>query len=297
MKLLSIPLILACSLSASANESEFSSHYFGITPPDTTPIEFPFDRFVPEGFAVGNPTFAPDGKEFYFTETNSMQIHIMKRTPEGWSKPQKASFATEGRNYEPFITKDNARIYFVSTRAPGSGKWNGRIWTCERKPDGSWSEPSIVIDRATEEGFWFPTSPKPDTLYFGATLEDSLGEGDFYKATKVNGIWSIKHLEPPFNTPDYEWDPLVSPNGSYMIFESRRPEGYGATDIYVTFRKEDDTWGDPINLGRPVNSTDYETAASITPDGAYMFYTLAPDEGKPSVHWVSTKVITRLKPE
>lgn len=270
-------------------------NYFGAEPPGNTPKVFDYSSVVPESMKVGNPTYSPDGKEFYFTDLNSMQIHVMKRGESGWGAPVKASFATEGRNYEPFVTKDNKRIYFVSTRAPGSGKWNGRIWSSERQADGSWGPERLVIDRETTAGFWFPTSPEPNTLYFGATLADSLGEGDFYKATLQNGDWEIEHLNPPFNTPDYEWDPLVSPDGTYMIFESRRPGGYGETDIYVSF-KMDNGWGDPINLGKPVNTSSYETAANITPDGKYMIYTLNPDEGEIQVLWVSTEVITRLSP-
>lgn len=288
-------VVVSCLFAGSGVTQAQDVDYFGATPPGLEPVEFSFKNIVPDGMTVGNPTFSPDGREFYFTETQSMNIHIMKRTAFGWGTPERASFANDGRNYEPFITMDNKRIYFVSTRAPGSSPYNGRIWTSERRADGSWGEPQQVIERDTKEGFWFPTSPAPNTLYFGATLNDSLGEGDFYKATFNEGTWDVEHLEPPFNTADFEWDPLVSPDGSYMIFESKRAEGYGGTDIYVSFKSGDD-WGAPINLGATINTPAYETAANITPDGKYIFYTLVPDKGAPRIYWVSTKVITRMKP-
>ncbi len=265
-----------------------------MTPPGKTPKIFSFNTIVPKGMMVGNPTFSADGKEFYFTEEHSRNIYMMKRSNGQWGTPVRAGFSDLGHNYEPYISQSNQELFFVSTRAPGSGKYNGRIWQVKRQPDGNWGEPVLVLDRPTTEGFWFPTSPKPGLLYFGATLKDSLGEGDFYQARLNNGSWQVSHLKPPFNTPGYEWDPLVSPDGSYMIFQSKRPGGFGGTDIYVSFSEGKD-WGKPVNLGSNINTPEYETAAKITPDGKYMFYTLAPDKGKPVIYWVSTGVITALK--
>jgi len=132
-------------------------------------------------------------------------------------------------------------------------------------------------------------------VYFGATLSDSFGEGDFYHAIKKDGTWHINHLPAPFNTKGYEWDPHISPDGSFMIFQSERLGGFGGTDIYVSF-KQGKQWQDPINLGATINGASYETAAKITPDGKYMFFTLAPDKGEPIIYWVSADVIHALRP-
>ena len=295
MRLLLTSLILMVHLPVSAIAVDSVFDYFGKNTPDTTPVIFDFSTVVTKEFKVGNPTFSPDGKAFYFTDENSRNIFVMHKQKGSWGKPVKASFSDIAYNYEPFITKDNQQLFFVSTRTPGSGKYNGRIWQTNRKPDGKWSEPKLVIDKKTEQGFWFPTSPANGVLYFGATLEDSFGEGDFYRAEQQAGNWVIKeHLAKPINDKDYEWDPLVSPDGSYMIFQSKRAGGYGGTDIYVSFI-ENGKLQQPINLGREINTPEFETAAKITPDGKYMFYTLVPDGGSPQIYWVSTKVITRLK--
>jgi len=292
--LVKVNLVACLFVSQGLAAGEFD--YFAMTPPGAKPKIFSFQGLVPEGMMVGNPTFSPDGNEFYFTEEHSRNIFVMKRSGGKWLAPEQASFSDLGHNYEPFISQSNRELFFVSTRPPGSGKYNGRIWQVKRKEDGSWGQPVLLLDRPTKEGFWFPTSPGPGLLYFGATLADSLGEGDFYQARLENGHWQISHLKPPFNTPGYEWDPLVSPDGSYMVFQSERPGGFGGTDIYVSF-KTGESWGAPVNLGSSINTAEYETAAKITPDGRFMFYTLVPDKGKPVIYWVSTEVITALKPQ
>lgn len=78
-----------------------------------------------------------------------------------------------------------------------------------------------------------------------------------------------------------------------MIFQSKRQGGLGETDIYVSFISNGKLQT-PINLGPDVNTSTYETAVKITPDGKYMFFTLAPDDRKPEIYWVSTQVIIRL---
>ncbi len=285
--------ILAGLITGPAASQEFD--YFGVTPPGETPDRFPFETVVPEGFEVGNPIWSPDGTEFYFADGISKNIFVMKKSGTGWSDPVRASFSDAGRNLEQFITQDNKTIYFNSTRPPGNPPMNGRIWRANRLPSGEWAAPELVIDRDTQEGFWYPFSPAPGILYFGATLDDSFGEGDFYRATEGPDGWSIEHLPAPFNTPDFEWDPYFSSDGGFMLFQSRRPDGFGATDIYISFRNEQG-YGDPINIGAPVNTERYETAATISPDGAYMIYTVAGGGLPPEVRWVSTKVLTRLKP-
>lgn len=285
--------ILAALISGSIAAQTFD--YFGVTPPGEIPERFPFEKIVPEQFAVGNPIWSPDGTEFYFADGNSNHIFVMKRTEAGWSDPMRASFSDAGRNLEPFITEDNKTIYFNSTRPPGNAPMNGRIWRAERLPSGEWSKAELVIHRETEGGFWYPFSPAPGILYFGATLEDSLGEGDFYRATEGPDGWSIEHLPAPFNSADFDWDPYFSEDGSYMLFQSRRPDGFGATDIYISFKNEQG-YSDPINIGAPVNTERYETAATISPDGAYMIYTVAGGGLPPEVRWVSTKVLMRLNP-
>ncbi len=294
MKLIhtSLLVLLGVMFSHAGTAQDFD--YFGIKPPGETPERFPFETIIPAEFSIRNPVFSPDGQEFYFADDNSKTIQVMRRTANGWSKPERASFSNEGHNSEPFITPDNKMIYFITTRPPGSAPFNNRIWRAIRQQNEAWSEPELVIHRETGQGFWYPVSPRPGILYFGATLSDSFGEGDFYRATEGANGWDIEHLPAPFNTPDFEWDPYFSHDGSYMIFQSRRAEGLGQTDIYVSFR-EGDGYGVPINAGAPINSPIFETAATITPDGHYMFYTVVGPGHPPEIYWVSTQALLKLK--
>ena len=76
----------------------------------------------------------------------------------------------------------------------------------------------------------------------------------------------------PINSDFIEYDPYVAPDGSFLIFGSTRPGGYGSSDNYVCFRKGDGSWTHPVNLGRPFNSSSYDLCANGTPDGKYFFF-------------------------
>ncbi len=73
-------------------------------------------------------------------------------------------------------------------------------------------------------------------------------------AAPVN-IESIPGNSSELNTTSNEGYPILSPDGLSLYIVSDRPGGSGALDIWVARReKKDDPWGDPENLGLPVNS-------------------------------------------
>jgi Tol biopolymer transport system component len=63
-------------------------------------------------------------------------------------------------------------------------------------------------------------------------------------------------LPAPVNTDDYtEGCPILSPNGRTLFFASNRPGGQGGLDIWkVHMRKGTSSFGEPRNVGAPVNT-------------------------------------------
>jgi hypothetical protein len=50
----------------------------------------------------------------------------------------------------------------------------------------------------------------------------------------------------------------------------------------------------PINLGPAINTSAYEVAAKVSPDGKYIFFD-RPMRDEQDVHWVSAEVLNLLK--
>ncbi|MBK8233541.1 MAG: PD40 domain-containing protein [Candidatus Eisenbacteria bacterium] len=75
--------------------------------------------------------------------------------------------------------------------------------------------------------------------------------------------------------------PLHRPDGSYLILESRRPGGYGSSDLYVSFHQAG-AWTTPRNLGPSINSTYIEDGPFVSSDGKSSSSTVAARPSPPS---------------
>ncbi|MEL6973040.1 MAG: hypothetical protein AAFO02_22940, partial [Bacteroidota bacterium] len=83
---------------------------------------------------------------------------------------------------------------------------------------------------------------------------------------------------------------FIDPDESYIIFCSTREEGLGRGDLYISFKNEDGSWTNAINMGAPVNTVHHELCPFVTKDGQYFFYTSDQD-----IYWVSTTIFDELR--
>lgn len=75
------------------------------------------------------------------------------------------------------------------------------------------------------------------------------------------------------NTAVLEGCPSVAPDNRQLFFASNRPGGVGGIDLYVAERKQaGDPWGDPVNLGPPVNTTADEFCPTPLRDGLGLLF-------------------------
>lgn len=88
---------------------------------------------------------------------------------------------------------------------------------------------------------------------------------------------------------------MISPKGDYIIFTSHGFEDHlGGGDLYISFRNDDKTWAQAINMGPEINSSFIEYCPNISPDGKYFFFT-SKKKGTEDIYWVSTMIIKQLK--
>ncbi len=81
------------------------------------------------------------------------------------------------------------------------------------------------------------------------------------------------NIGPVVNSPSNETDPFISSDGLALYFKSYRPGGIGSSDIWKTTRKStNDPWGNPVNLGVPVNSPSYDIAPALSYDGLTLYF-------------------------
>jgi hypothetical protein len=95
-------------------------------------------------------------------------------------------------------------------------------------------------------------------------------------STRTDDVWS-EPVVAPFSGEYLDLEPCISPDGERFFFLSTRPqpgqeekEGWVYQDIWAMDR-EGDGWGEPYNLGPPVNSEASEYFPSLTVDGTLYF--------------------------
>lgn len=244
-------------------------------------------------------TFTPDGKTVYFTRSDNRfadnTIMFSEFKNGKWSRPEVASFSGVWRDSEPHVSADGKKFFFVSNRpatpdgAPLMAESNGRkfpganVWYAE-KTDKGWSEPKRIDGPVNEtREIYNPSVARNGNLYFSArypSAEPSVGY-KIYRAVYKDGQYEkperLSFSDPKLN----DMDPAIDPEERFVVFASNRPGTLAVSNIFISIKGKDGTWGAPVHLGAVVNSTSGENAPSLGPDGHTLYFTsgrsLTPD--------------------
>ena len=304
-KRLDLEDISAYLISQGADDSlvrtfEMKGNYMGLKEPGTTPILFAPNFISTEEEEFGS-VFNSEATEFYFGVDIGKRNEIRYSKMKGgkWTKP-KTIVADEKYSYnDPFLSNDENRLYFISTRAlDGSGETKDiDIWYVERLGD-EWSEPIHTGSNINTTGDeYYISFTDNGTIYFASDghmrKDSSRTDHDIYYAKIIDTVFQEPILlDTTINTTGYEADVFVAPDESYLIFCSTRKGSFGSGDLYISFKNSDGSWGRALNMGEDINTKDYEYCPFVTKDGKYLFYTSNQD-----IYWVSTEIIDRIKSE
>lgn len=115
-------------------------------------------------------------------------------------------------------------------------------------------------------------TPDGKTIYFTKATPD-FGFWTIVSSRFENGKWAAPEVA-PFSGQYSDSDPFISPDGAKLYFVSNRPS-VGATprrdfDIWMV-DKTPSGWGEPQNLGAPVNTDNIEFSPAVTSTGVLYF--------------------------
>jgi hypothetical protein len=124
-------------------------------------------------------------------------------------------------------------------------------------------------------------SPDGKEIYFCVAIGNYTYSTMVY-TKEVDGRWQAPEIVPFSGGPGVmDFEPAFSTDGSKLFFLSNRPDGDeapGDQDIWVVERGPEG-WGEPSNLGAPVNTDGGEFFPSLTEDGTLYFSRNAPGSG------------------
>jgi Tol biopolymer transport system component len=136
-------------------------------------------------------------------------------------------------------------------------------------------EPTIFAEGIVSTGE-FESHPAftPDgrTLYFVKSTPE-FTDWKIYVTRYDDGHWSTPKLA-PFSGKYRDADPFITSDAKKLYFISNRPvdgETKDDMDIWVMDRAKDGEWGEPRNVGTPVNSTGSEWFPTLSTNGTLYF--------------------------
>ncbi len=269
--------------------------YFGQTPPGDSAIVFAPDFISTDSRFVQNSSFSPKGNEFCFTVTNGnwdiFNVFYTKYENDQWSDPVKPDFLNSlYASWGLFFSPDTSRYYLVGAETPGVG---GSFYYAECENE-IWNDPIRIPEPISTSHESEPSVSYENTLYFSR-------DGNInYSELQNNNYSETTIMEYPINTSSSnEGEAYISPDEDYLIFSSNRSGSYGQYDLYISYKKTDGKWTDPINLGPKINTVEWEFVPSVSPDGKYLLFTRRkgwPTTIPSKILWVSTSFIEELKP-
>jgi Tol biopolymer transport system component len=273
--------------------------YLGLTPPGNTPELFP-TRISSDLEIDSIPLFAENGRSLIFKgrRTQDSAVCFMEEKNGTWSKPRKMFRLSLHEDRHFFLSPDGGRIFFTSRRPLQSGgkeTEDPNLWVIEIN-NFKWGPPQPLpppINTPNPE--FYSTASFSGTLYFSGYSEDS--NCDILYSPLENGKYTeIRNPGLAINTQYVDGDPYVPPDESYLLFLSNRPGGFGQHDFYISFRKADGSWTEPVHLDKNINSEANDVCPLVSPDGRFFFFS-SNRTGRYEIYWVDANEIQKVKPK
>ncbi len=176
----------------------------------------------------------------------------------------------------PCVSSDNLSLYFGSDRPEGLGGYDLYVTTRKTKTD-PWGPPANLGPTVNSSSGELTPRISADglSLFFNSDRPGGYGGWDIYMVTRatIDDDWGepVK-LGLAINSSGNEGLSVVSADGLSLFLCSDRPGGYGVFDTWVTKRATiDDEWGEPVNLGPPVNTSASDMCMGLSADELSLF--------------------------
>lgn len=241
-----------------------------------------------------SPCISTDGALMIFSSTrkNSHQPNdlgeydgdIYSTTLNGkeWSKPKNlgAPLSSESDETAGALSYDGQRMLLFKVE-------NGNADVYESKLKGiEWTQPkkkmNKIVNTINNETYacYEPNDIKVHYIYDGSRGND---KDIFFSGIMVrkDNIWgkgqSVGHQ---INTKFHEGSVYIHPDGQSMYISSQGHNSMGGYDIFKVERNEVGQWGNPVNLGYPINSAYDDLFYAGTASGKFAYIASNKDGGK-----------------
>jgi Tol biopolymer transport system component len=159
----------------------------------------------------------------------------------------------------------------------GTGGWD--IYESLQTANG-WSTPRAATFNSTANDFDPSFAPDGSGVYFFSNRDGGFGKDDLYFArfdAAHDRYSDATNLGPQINTAGDEWAPVVSPDGTRLMFASDGRGGKGKHDLFVAVR-DGTGWG-KVQALDALNGPNEDFDATFLADGRSIVFSSGDFEG------------------
>lgn len=209
---------------------------------------------------------------------------------------------TVGYEDSPFLSDDGRALYFMYTpwtvwptfygqspvvvgpprlghhvNADGNPWEDSDIYVAWRQEDGRWGTPENLAFNDPQADCCLMTWDHQE-FFYQRTQFPNAARTDLYSVARAgDGTWQRRSLGALVNLPDSaEQNPHVTADGRTLYFTSDRAGGQGGTDLYVSQRQPDGTWGAVAPLPAFINTPANEDQVWVPRDGQTLYFNREP---------------------
>lgn len=277
--------IRCCDFGMDALKKPFELHYENMGPG----INSEYNEYF--------PSITADAATFLFTRQLDCSacmaspfqedLFVAQRAGDSWAGARAVrELSSMGNEGAPSISADG-NYMFITMSQEMDGKYMGGQSTgfgsCDlfytQKVNGRWTKPVNLGPKINSNQWESQPSFSSDgkTLYFvrgtPARSGGIKGIDMYFSEVGEDGKFSqAQKLPANLNTPKNEESVFIHPDNQTLYFSSDGHVGMGGLDIYMSRRKADGSWDDPVNLGSPINTAGDENSLLVSPDGRYGYF-------------------------
>ena len=234
------------------------------------------DSLINTRYAEVNPVLSGDGTKMAFITKLPFYngAFFTEKSSEGWSYPQPITQALgfDSDIYPVGLSHDGSEMILYY-----DDKYVGNLYY-SRFEKGSWL-PAKKLGKNISTRYWETHacfSKDGKTLYFTSNRKGTYGGLDIYRSHRMpDGKWgAAENLGPTINSRYNEESPLISEDGQTLYFSSHGHYNMGGYDVFSSKKRADGTWGEPKNMGYPINTTGNDLFFQALNNGKSAYYSI-----------------------
>lgn len=272
--------------------SQYDEYFPTLTADDSTML---YTRMLPEDAIRGKM----QEDFFYSTQQKNGWSNSLQLTPD---------INTELNEGAPSLSADGRSLIFTVCGFAGGKDYGSKregYGSCDLfyavKQGNTWSKAYNLGQGVNTSNWESQPSLASDgkTLYF---VRGKSGKSDnidiYFTQLDARGNWSqAKRIDGKVNTPYRESSVFIHPDNQTLYFTSDGHPGMGGDDIFYSRKQSDGTWGEPVNLGYPINTIGNENSLLVSSSGKLAYYASNKEGGKGGLDIYSFELPESARPQ